>query len=86
MDYIKKNKDFEFTTLNYDGLDVFYHGKLLKNKETPHLVEDLNLSTEILDLLKLLNYNKLTPIQRTVFPYISEGKDVMGSSQTGKKN
>lgn len=45
--------------------------------------EDLNLSEEILKAVKDMGFEEATPIQTQAIPYILEGKDVIGQSQTG---
>lgn len=44
---------------------------------------DIALSQKILDSLKKIKYESLTPIQEAVIPNVMEGKDVLGCSQTG---
>lgn len=45
--------------------------------------EDLGLSENILRALAEYGYESPTPIQEKTIPYIMEGKDVLGLSQTG---
>jgi len=42
-----------------------------------------DLSKETLEALSVLGYLKMTPIQEQVIPFLLEGKDVVGKSQTG---
>ena len=52
------------------------------NKETVKF-EDLNISENVKRALKEIRYNEMTEIQRQAIPYILEGRDVIGQSQTG---
>lgn len=45
--------------------------------------KQIQLSEEIQKSLKLLNYEKATPVQKEVIPLIFEGNDVIVKSQTG---
>ena len=45
--------------------------------------EDLNISENIKKALKDIGYTEMTEIQKQAIPYILEGKDVIGQSQTG---
>lgn len=45
--------------------------------------DQLNLSDELLRAIADQGYVKPTPIQAQVIPYILEGKDIMGSAETG---
>lgn len=47
------------------------------------LFTDLNLIKPILDALKTEGYEKPTPIQEKAIPSILEGKDLLGTAQTG---
>jgi len=44
---------------------------------------DLGLSPEILAAVEALGYTDPTPIQRDAIPHILEGRDVLGTAQTG---
>ena len=52
------------------------------NKEVVKF-EDLNISENVKRALKEIRYNEMTEIQRQAIPYILEGRDVIGQSQTG---
>lgn len=43
----------------------------------------LNLPTELLGSLEKMNFNTPTPIQAQAIPHALEGKDILGSAQTG---
>ena len=43
----------------------------------------LNLSKEILEALKDMNFNKMTPIQERAIPLLLAGKDLIGQADTG---
>ena len=45
--------------------------------------EDLNLAPQILQALNQCGYDKPTPIQAQTIPALLEGRDVIGSAQTG---
>ena len=45
--------------------------------------EELGLSAPILEAVKDCGYETPTPIQEQAIPYVLEGKDVIGASQTG---
>ncbi len=45
--------------------------------------EDLNLSEEIKRAIEDIGFEEATPIQSQAIPYILDGKDVIGQSQTG---
>ena len=44
---------------------------------------DLGLSVGLLEILKRLNFNEPTPIQRQAIPIVLTGKDLVGIAQTG---
>ena len=54
----------------------------IMNKEVVKF-EDLNISENVKRALKEIRYNEMTEIQRQAIPYILEGRDVIGQSQTG---
>ena len=43
----------------------------------------LNLSDRVLDAIRILGYEKPTPIQQQAIPAVLAGRDVIGASQTG---
>lgn len=43
----------------------------------------LPLSSEVLENLKTLGYDRMTPIQEKALPYILEGKDIIAQAKTG---
>lgn len=45
--------------------------------------EELGLSAPILEAVKDCGYEQPTPIQEQAIPYVMQGKDVIGASQTG---
>src|SRR5260221_3952744 len=45
--------------------------------------EELNLAPQILEALSHCGYDKPTPIQAQTIPALLEGRDVIGSAQTG---
>ena len=45
--------------------------------------QDLQLIKPILDALKKEGYEKPTPIQQKAIPHLLEGKDLLGTAQTG---
>ena len=45
--------------------------------------EELNLAPQILQALTACGYDKPTPIQAQTIPALLEGRDVIGSAQTG---
>jgi ATP-dependent RNA helicase RhlE len=45
--------------------------------------KDLGLNEVVLSALKPLGYEKPTPIQEQAIPHVLEGKDILGSAQTG---
>ena len=47
------------------------------------LFTDLQLIKPILDALAQEGYEKPTPIQSQAIPYLLEGKDLLGTAQTG---
>jgi ATP-dependent RNA helicase RhlE len=49
----------------------------------PTAFDQLNLSSELLRAISDQGYIKPTPIQAQVIPHILEGKDIMGSAETG---
>lgn len=53
----------------------------MKNEVTKF--EELNISENVKRALKEIRYNEMTDIQRQSIPYILDGKDVIGQSQTG---
>jgi len=49
----------------------------------PTLFTDLQLSNPILKALKEVGYESPSPIQAATIPYLLEGRDVLGTAQTG---
>jgi len=45
--------------------------------------KSLNLRPELLDSLKILKFEQMTPVQEKSLPYILEGKDVLAQAKTG---
>ena len=45
--------------------------------------DELNISENVKRALKEIRYNEMTEIQRQAIPYILDGRDVIGQSQTG---
>ncbi len=64
-------------------LEVHRMGQLTTPKYIKTSFAELDLVPHLLNLLNVLKYENLTPIQSFVYPYIWNGNDVMGSSQTG---
>ena len=56
---------------------------ICKMKEEVLKFEELNISDNVKRALKEIKYNEMTEIQRQAIPYILEGRDVIGQSQTG---
>lgn len=52
-------------------------------KEEVTKFEDLNISQNVKRALKEIRYNEMTDIQKQAIPFILEGRDVIGQSQTG---
>ena len=52
-------------------------------KEKIEKFEDLNISENVKRALKEIRFNEMTEIQKQSIPYILEGRDVIGQSQTG---
>ena len=52
-------------------------------KEKIEKFEDLNISENVKRALKEIRFNEMTKIQKQSIPYILEGRDVIGQSQTG---
>lgn len=48
-----------------------------------HTFDSFNLPNSLLQSLKRLNFQKPTPIQAATLPLALEGKDILGSAQTG---
>ncbi|MGO4380265.1 DEAD/DEAH box helicase [Pseudoduganella sp. RAF53_2] len=51
--------------------------------DTPVLFTDLQLSAPILKALKEVGYEAPSPIQASTIPHLLEGRDVLGTAQTG---
>ncbi|WP_223157470.1 ATP-dependent RNA helicase DbpA [Sulfurovum sp. bin170] len=45
--------------------------------------KDLNLPDDLLENIKSLGYEQMTPIQQASIPHILEGKDIIGKAKTG---
>ena len=52
-------------------------------KHDPQNFESLNISPEMMALVKELGYTKMTPIQAESIPALLEGRDLIGQSKTG---
>jgi ATP-dependent RNA helicase DDX3X len=64
-------------------LNVFYkNSEIIKEKEVK-LFNEHNLDQLLIDNIERLQFTQMTPIQRTVVPFIIRKNDVMGCSQTG---
>lgn len=57
--------------------------ELIKSKTTINNFNDIGLEKVLLENLKSMKFENLTPIQKTVIPYTVEGEDIMGCAQTG---
>jgi ATP-independent RNA helicase DbpA len=54
-----------------------------KLKHDPQNFESLNISPDMMALVKELGYTKMTPIQAESIPALLEGRDLIGQSKTG---
>ncbi len=51
--------------------------------QLPELFSDLLLDSRILQAVRDMGYEKLTPIQAKAIPLLLDGRDIMGAAQTG---
>lgn len=51
--------------------------------QRPTNFQSLNLSTSLIDVVRELGFENLTPIQARAIPVLLEGKDVIGQAETG---
>ncbi len=65
-------------------MHIFYQNKEITNSSLPETFEELKIHEKLLKNLNKMLFSAMTPIQKYVMPYILEGNDVMGCSQTGK--
>lgn len=58
-------------------------GKEIKHEKLSSFDTLDNLPTQLKQNIDLLQFKLMTPIQKAVIPYLREGKDIMGCSETG---
>ncbi|HTG43335.1 MAG TPA: DEAD/DEAH box helicase, partial [Verrucomicrobiae bacterium] len=54
-----------------------------ESKAAPIGFPELGLSTKVQEAIRALGYEKPTPIQARSIPLLMQGRDVIGSAQTG---
>lgn len=65
-------------------LKVSYKGQSLPERTNANTFSDLvELNPVVASNLKRMCFDYMTPIQKAVIPYLKEGHDVMGCSETG---
>jgi superfamily II DNA/RNA helicase len=65
-------------------LKVTYQGKDIESSHEFHRFEEINnLEGLLKSNLSKMKFSLMTPIQKAVIPYLTQGQDVMGMSQTG---
>ena len=71
---------------NFKNIDIdisFNQEKILERSSLNYFYDIENLNLQLKKNLDTLNFKIMTPIQKEVIKFISDGKDVMGCSQTG---
>jgi len=69
--------------MNNGTLFISFNGNKIENTEINENFSEIGLNDMLLNNLKKMNFEKMTPIQKNVIPIISNGNDVMACSQTG---
>lgn len=69
--------------MNNGTLFISFNGNKIENSEIKENFSEVGLNDMLLNNLKKMNFEKMTPIQKNVIPIITEGNDVMACSQTG---
>jgi len=62
---------------------VSYQNTEIKGVTYVENFEDLKIDSRLIKNLQKMMFSVMTPIQKHVTPFIIDGKDVMGCSQTG---
>ena len=86
---IKENKVSDLESIDFK----MYYVKVYSNEE-PKLLQDTKrpkirfenlkkVPKQLMENVKFLNYDYLTPIQRVIMPYIQYGKDIVCIAETG---
>jgi ATP-dependent RNA helicase DDX3X len=83
QEHLKKNKTFDFTLLEAMKLSIYFQNKEIPPEEDLKKFSQLTFHKKLKGNLDKMGYDLMTPIQRCVVPFISQGSDVMGCSQTG---
>jgi hypothetical protein len=66
------------------GINLYdYNLEKMNSKFKVNSFNDIGLEKILLENLKSMKFDSLTPIQKTVIPYVVEGEDIMGCAQTG---
>mmetsp|Transcript_1822 Transcript_1822/g.1844 ORF Transcript_1822/g.1844 Transcript_1822/m.1844 type:complete len:568 (-) Transcript_1822:179-1882(-) len=78
---LQKNKDLK--KLQQDEIFVYDHSFEKVERKSILQFTELPIDKLLLTNVLEMGFEKLTPIQRTVIPFITEGKDLMGCAQTG---
>lgn len=80
--HLNNKKNFNFDKLMATQIFVYSKDTLISTK-TCDTFKNLNLNEFLIENLIKMQFNEMTPIQKTVIPLINENVDIMGCAQTG---
>jgi ATP-dependent helicase YprA (DUF1998 family) len=80
--HLNNKKNFNFDKLMATQIFVYKKDILISTK-TCDTFKNLNLNENVIQNLVNMQFNEMTPIQKTVIPLINDNVDIMGCAQTG---
>lgn len=83
LEALQKKEKFNFTNLSQETIKIYFHDKEIENTNTISSFSKLPLHKQVLSNLAKMQYDLMTPIQKTVIPYVLDRKDCLGCAQTG---
>ena len=83
IEALSRKEKFNFTNLSQETIKIYYKDKEVPDTSSITSFLKLPLHKQVIDNLTKMQYDLMTPIQRTIIPYVLEGKDCLGCAQTG---
>ena len=80
--HLNNKKSFNFDKLMSAEIFVYEKNELITTN-TCKTFNDLKLNSQLIENLSAMQFNEMTPIQKTVIPLIIDKYDIMGCAQTG---
>ena len=83
IEALARKEKFDFNNLSQETIKIYYKDQEVPDTSSIDSFLKLPLHKQVIDNLTKMKYDLMTPIQRTVIPYVLEGKDCLGCAQTG---